>query len=73
MTIRELRQLTRIHRVVILDLQYPVKVIDTVINSNAINNYLDKDIIEIKPFIESKIDCDGMLRATPRIEVYIYD
>lgn len=73
MTIRELRQLTRIHRVVILDLQYPVKVIDTVINSNAINNYLDKDIIEIKPFIESKIDNDGELRAKPRIEVYIYD
>lgn len=73
MTIRELNQLTRIHRVVILDLQYPVKVIDTIINTNAINNYLDKNIIDIKPFIENKIDYDGMLRATPRIEVYIYE
>lgn len=73
MTVRELRQLTRIHRVVILDLQYPVKVIDTALNMLAIEKYLDKDIIDIKPFIESKIDCDGMLRATPRIEVYIYD
>ena len=70
MTIKELKQLTRIHRVVILDLQYPVKVIETV---NALNNYLDKDVIDIKPFIESKIDCDGMLRATPKIEVYIYE
>jgi len=73
MTIRELSDITRIHRIVIRVLHYTSKVIDLKGKPTIPSEYLEKQVDEIKPYIESKIDTDGELRAKARIEVYIYD
>lgn len=73
MTVKELSEVTRIHRIVFRGLHYTSKVIELRGKPAIPSEYLDKEIDEIKPYIESKIDSDGELRAKARIEVYIYD
>ena len=73
MTIRELSDITRIHRIVIRGLHHTSKVIDLKGKPTIPNEYLKMQVDEIKPYIESKIDNDGELRAKGRIEVYIYE
>lgn len=75
MTIKELKSKARIHKIIIVEKEYlrTIKVIDLEVNKNALNDYLDKAVFEIQPYIESRIDYDGELRAVPRIQVIIYE
>ena len=73
MTVKELSDITGISRIVIRGLHYTSKVIDLKYNPTIPNEYLEKQVDDIKPYIESKIDNYGELRARARIEVIIYD
>ena len=75
MTIKELKSKTRINRIVIVEKEYlrTIKVIDLELNRKSIDDCLDKEVFEIHPYIESKIDYDGELRAVAKIEAIIYE
>ena len=77
MTIKDLTNITRIHRIVIKTHNHPVNVIDLTSGSKVVDlfnsEYINKEVDEINPYIESKIDRDGELRAKPKLEVVIYE
>lgn len=75
MTIKELKSKARIQKIVIVEKEYlrKIKVIDLETNKQALNNYLDNEVFEIQPYIESRIDYDGELRAVAKIQVIIYE
>lgn len=75
MTIKELKSKTRIQKIVIVEKEYlrTIKVIDLEVNNNALNDYLDNEGFEIQPYIESRIDYDGELRAVAKIQAIIYE
>lgn len=73
MKVKELMAVTRIHRLVILENNHPVKVIASTTNNTEIARYKEKEIEDIEPYLESKLDVDGDLRVQAKLEVYIYD
>lgn len=76
MTVRDLKEATNtsFRRLVLRGLLYTHKVIEFNSHStNKIEPYLDMEVEEINPYIESKIDSDGELRAKARIEAIIYE
>lgn len=73
MKVKELMAVTRIHRLVILENNHPVKVIASTTNNAEITRYKEREIEDIEPYLESKLDVDGDLRVEAKLEVYIYD
>lgn len=64
---------TRIHKLVILEKNKPVKVIDSTTSATAMMQYKEKDIEDIEPYIEHHTDCEGDLKITAKLSVYVYD
>lgn len=73
MKVKELMAVTRIHKLVILENNKPVKVIDSVTSATAMMQYKEKDIEDIEPYIEHHTDYEGDLKVTAKLSVYIYD
>ena len=73
MTVNELSEFTRIYRIVIRGSHHTSKVIDLKGKPTIPTEYLKLEVEYINPYIESKIDSDGELRAKARIEVIIYE
>lgn len=69
MTIRELKYIAEIERVVIKNGKHVVKVIDLTLNPD--DEILDKRIDQLNPYID--IDKENGILAIPKLEAIIYE